>query len=422
MRTIDIAVCGSGIGGLAAALALAMYGHRVTVFEKVDAPRAIGSGLMLQPTGQAALARLGLLDTVLVHGRRLTGIAGKTRQGRTIFDIAYDALGADMFGIGIHRGALFQVLDDARARQEIAVVTAADVAASEISGDKRTLADVRGNDCGTYDLVVDATGLRSPLRKAYASIRLDKPYPYGAVWGVVEEPLNWPHGDTLTQCYDGAHTMIGVLPVGRLPGSARPLSAFFWSLRNADIDAWRATDFATWQNRVSDIWPAAAPFVGQFARHADLAHATYADIWLTAPYVERLAFVGDSARAASPQLGQGANLALIDAIVLADCLAEHVAVADALSAYAALRRDHTRFYGLASRWLTPFFQSDSRFAGTLRDLGFAPLAGIPYLRREMVRTLAGIKTGLFSHQTAARIVNTRRHSAIPVGRSLRIPR
>lgn len=422
MRTIDIAVCGSGIGGLAAALALVAHGHRVTIFEKVDAPHAVGSGLMLQPTGQAALARLGLLDAVLAHGRRLDGIEGRTRQGRTIFDISYAELGADMFGIGIHRGTLFQILEDARAKQDVAVVTATEVKTSVLVGDKRTLNDAHGGVCGVFDLVVDATGLRSPLRKAYGNIRLDKDYPYGAVWGVVEEPTDWPHRATLAQCYDGASVMVGLLPIGRLPGAERQLSAFFWSLRNADIEAWRGTDFAAWKSRVSGIWPASAPFVDQFARHSDLAHAAYSDIWLASPYVERLAFVGDSARAASPQLGQGANLALVDAIVLADCLAEHIAVVDALSAYAALRRNHTRFYGLASRWLTPFFQSDSRTAGQLRDFAFAPLARIPYLRREMVRTLAGIKTGFFTHKSAAGIVNTRRAGTIEVGRGLRAPR
>lgn len=408
MRTIDIAVCGSGIGGLATALALHAYGHRVTLLERVDTPRPVGSGLMLQPTGQVALARLGLLDTVLAHGRRLSGIVGRTRNGRTVFDIGYAALGLDMFGIGIHRGTLFHILNDAREKQNIAVFTDTDVTSSTVARNKRTLTDARGNACGAYDLVVDATGLRSPLRRAYGTIRLDKPYPYGAVWGVIEEPRDWAHSETLAQCYDGARIMVGLLPIGSLPGSSNQLTAFFWSLRNVDIDAWRATDFATWQSRVVDIWPDAAPFVEQFTDHSHLTHAVYSDIWLTSPYAERIAFVGDSARAASPQLGQGANLALIDAIVLADCLAEHISVADALSAYAAIRHDHTRFYGLASRWLTPFFQSDSRLAGTLRDLAFVPLARIPYLRREMVRTLAGVKTGLFSHRSPARLVNTGR--------------
>ena len=193
--------------------------------------------------------------------------------------------------------------------------------------------------------------------------------------------------------------MVGILPIGHLPGTEQPLSAFFWSLKTANLPAWRATNFADWQTQVATIWPAAEPFVRQFKSHAGLAPASYSDVWLKAPFTDRLAFVGDSARAASPQLGQGANLALIDAVILADCLAEHAVVNDALAAYAKARHAHTRFYGLASRWLTPFFQSDSTIAAKLRDLSFAPMARVPYLRREMVRTLAGLKTGLLTHQT-----------------------
>ena len=109
-------------------------------------------------------------------------------------------------------------------------------------------------------------------------------------------------------------------------------------------------------------------------------------------------FIGDAARAASPQLGQGANLALIDALALTKSLSPaYLPFAGRDRDYAGRRRAHTRFYGLASRALTPFFQSDSRVAAAVRDLTFKPMARIPYLRREMVRTLAGMKTGLFSH-------------------------
>ena len=104
-------------------------------------------------------------------------------------------------------------------------------------------------------------------------------------------------------------------------------------------------------------------------------------------------------------MGQGANLALIDAVVLADALSEHPDVNAALAAYAAFRKPHSRFYGLASRCLTPFFQSDSRLYATVRDQSFAPLARIPYLRREMVRTLAGLKTGFIRHQTPNGLVD-----------------
>ena len=405
MRTLDIAICGSGIGGLASAIALRNAGHTVTLFEKVAVPRPLGSGLVLQPTGQAALAHLGLLGAALAHSRRLDGIAGHTRTGRTIFDIDYAALGPDLFGLGIHRGTLFHILDMERQRLSITVTASADITSSNLSHGKRLISDTAGSPRGAYDLVIDATGLHSCLRKAHATIALDKPYAYGAVWGVVREPQDWPHKHTLAQRYDGAKIMVGLLPIGHLPGTTQPLAAFFWSLRTRDLAQWHATDFNSWQNRVMEIWPAAAPFVEQFSGHADLAAASYADVWLKVPHADRLAFVGDSARAASPQLGQGANLALIDAVVLADSLAEHATVNDALAAYAKFRRNHTRFYGLASRWLTPFFQSDSRLAASIRDLSFAPMARVPYLRREMIRTLSGVKTGFVSHQTPNGLVS-----------------
>ena len=253
-----------------------------------------------------------------------------------------------------------------------------------------------GAEHGPFDLVVDASGLRSALRTVHAELRLDRPNPYGALWGVVAEPPDWPHRHQLRQCYDGASVMVGVLPIGRRPGDNRQLAAFFWSLRVADFTAWRDADFGAWQERVTTLWPDVRPFVTQFAAATDLALAVYADTVLARPWIERLVFIGDAARTASPQLGQGANLALIDAMTLAACLEVHATLPVALDTYARTRLAHSRFYGLASRWLTPFFQSDSRAAGLIRDLAFGPMRHVPYLRAEMARTLAGVKTGLFT--------------------------
>jgi hypothetical protein len=58
--------------------------------------------------------------------------------------------------------------------------------------------------------------------------------------------------------------------------------------------------------------------------------------------------------------------------------------------------DWRRFYQWASAMMTPFFQSDSALLPLLRDGLFDRLRLIPYLRREMLRTLVGVKTGLFA--------------------------
>lgn len=90
-------------------------------------------------------------------------------------------------------------------------------------------------------------------------------------------------------------------------------------------------------------------------------------------------------------------------MILADAVEGAPDVAAALDRYARERRRQVHFYQFASAVMTPLFQSDSRLAPWLRDLTFHRLKLIPWLKREMVRTLAGLKTGLLTHATPERI-------------------
>ena len=86
MGDYRIAIAGCGPCGLAAALLLARDGHRPVLFERFDAPRPIGSGLMIQPTGLAVLAELGLADRVLASGSRIDRLFGRAGE-RTVLDV-----------------------------------------------------------------------------------------------------------------------------------------------------------------------------------------------------------------------------------------------------------------------------------------------------------------------------------------------
>jgi 2-polyprenyl-6-methoxyphenol hydroxylase-like FAD-dependent oxidoreductase len=400
MPPLHIAIAGAGTAGLAAAAFLTRDGHRVTLFERFAEPRPVGAGLMVQPTGLACLAMLGLDRAAIEQGEVIARLHGETVGGTRIFDVAYAEIGPRVFGLAMHRAALFAVLHDKVRQLGIPMVPSTDVASSRsVAGGGRVLVDATGNEHGPFDLVVDATGMRSALRRGEMRFRFEKPCGYGAIWGIVAEPNGWPHKGELRQRYDGCHVMIGILPVGRAPGDARRLTALFWSLRVADYPAMRAAGVEAWKARLIGLWPESAPFVDQVHSLDQMTLASYADIAVREPFAPRLVCIGDAARSTSPQLGQGANLALIDAVTLADSLRTHAAagIDAALADYARRRRTHTRFYSLASRWLTPFFQSDSRAAAALRDAIFPLMAHVPYLRREMVRTLSGMKTGLFTH-------------------------
>ncbi|MGI9405859.1 MAG: FAD-dependent oxidoreductase [Hyphomicrobiaceae bacterium] len=396
MKQCDIAIIGAGTTGLAAALFLHADGHPVSIFEQFDTPKPLGAGLMLQPTGLACLAALGLDASVVENSRKIHDIDGRTTAGRRVLDIGYGELGPGIFGLGVHRATLFETLYHAVRDAGIALHTSARMESTGSDDKGRHLIDQAGKRHGPFELVIDASGARSRIREAHADIRYVRPYPYAAVWGVCRQTDDWPWPDTLTQRFRTAQNMLGVLPIGRRPGSEKNDLAFFWSLRARDYDAWRARGVREWQAEVAAYWPEAGKLAAQFTSVDDLTFATYPDVVLNRCDGDKLVFLGDAAHATSPQLGQGANLALADALELAHAIRAATVMPDALRDFARRRKNHVRFYQIASRYLTPFFQSDSRLAPLIRDWTFAPMTRIPYMRREMVRTLAGIKTGLFT--------------------------
>jgi 2-polyprenyl-6-methoxyphenol hydroxylase-like FAD-dependent oxidoreductase len=117
--------------------------------------------------------------------------------------------------------------------------------------------------------------------------------------------------------------------------------------------------------------------------------------------------LGDAAHAMSPHLGQGANLALMDTECLAASLQATDDFREAFRRYAHLRHAPIRYYSLLSRLLTPFFQSDLALLGHGRDLALPVMTRIPPLRRQMLLTVTGLKTGLFASSARATLAPDR---------------
>ncbi len=123
---------------------------------------------------------------------------------------------------------------------------------------------------------------------------------------------------------------------------------------------------------------------------AQLTLASYGHHTLPLPFGERIVFIGDSAHSTSPQLGQGANMALLDVAALAQAFEDNDDLAAALSGYARLRRLHVRLYQALSVVFTPFYQSDSLILPLIRDQLVSPVSRLP----GATRLLAGIVAGL----------------------------
>lgn len=406
-RRLEIAVIGAGVAGLAHAIMLSRLGHKIVIHERYATARPVGSGLLIQPTGLAALDRLGLGASIAALGQRidrLQGAAVGRRYGRdrVIFDLSYGSLGADWHALAVHRAALHKVLWQGFEASGAAFEPGVEIVAVEEAAEGGvSLVGRQGRRSPIYDLVIDASGARSPIR-SWVSGKSVKPFSYGAVWATVPDAGFAPAA--LCQRYVAAKIMIGHLPIGRLAVGDAPLAALFWSLKPTDHAAWRR-GFDHWQAAVMKLWPALEPAMRALGGPDDFTLASYVQFTADRLWRGPVVLTGDAAHCTSPQLGQGANHALIDAVILADVLAASPDLHQALPLYAQARQRHVRFYQQASALLTPFFQSDSRLMAWTRDRTFDRLKLVPYLHAEMLRTLAGIKTGLFTAGQPDAIVN-----------------
>lgn len=390
LRPLDIAVAGCGPAGMAAALLLHQDGHRVTVFERFEAPRALGSGLMIQPTGVAVLDSLGLGEELRRSAARIERLFGRAAgSGAVVLDVRYRALGRNAgCGWGVHRGALFDLLHRAVRRAGLPVETARPVAGSVPDGEGRRLQFEDGSGAGPFDLVVDALGHASTLAPPTG-----RKLAYGALWASLDEPEVAAFAPAaLEQRYHRASVMAGVLPIGAAPGCERPQTAFFWSLRTDRLEAWRAAGLPAWKAEVERLWPAVRPLLEQIDEAEQLTFARYAHRTLGRPTGPALAHVGDAWHSASPQLGQGANMALLDAYALALALRSEPTVAAGLTRYRRLRAGHVGLYQLLSALFTPVYQSDSRVVPFIRDRLVGPVSRIwpsTWIQAAMVSGLLG---------------------------------
>jgi len=362
------------------------------VLERVAEPKPIGAGIMIQPTGQMVLARLGLLDTILERGTRIDRLWFRKPGGATLVDLHYGRCDTTWFGIGLHRGVLFDALYTAACKEpRVTVKTGVAISGLRRDGEKTYLTCPDGEH-GPFDLVVVADGAVSELRGAAGQTTRDAAYPWGALWYVAPDPEQVFRKE-LYQIGVRAHRLYGVLPTGRGPTGDVPVVSLFWSLPERDVPAWKQTPLDTWKDEVRTLDPRIDIVLQQITSHDQVTFARYRDVQMKRWHDGNVVFIGDAAHATSPQLGQGANLALIDAMTLADAVLADPSVPRALDHYAAMRRPHLRYYQRMTRWLTPFFQSDSRFLGWLRDWSFPIANAVPPLQRIMIRTMAGVQLG-----------------------------
>ena len=362
MADKTIAIIGAGIGGVAAGVALRQAGFDVKVFEKAGQLREAGAGMSLWPNGTGVLRQLGLLAAVAGQGQSGTHFLVRSQTGEVLMEIG--TAEAEMPTICVHRAHLLRVLADALPRECLTLEH--ELADMQFAGGKARLKFTNGEEF-ICDGVVGADGIHSRMRGRLA--RPGKPVyrGYAIFRGIADVPDNFSIGHNSESW--GAGSRFGVLAIGNKKvcwyatvNSASPPLAADWPKERLE------QVFSLWHHPIPELIAATEPSAIMMNMACDRQPARS---WSNGPAT----LIGDASHALTPNLGQGACMAMEDALVLANCLSRGQSVVAGFRLYEAARYPRVRNAIWRSRWLGEVGQWENRAVVLARNIVTRMLPG-----------------------------------------------
>ncbi len=331
---MTILIIGAGIAGATLGVALGKYGVPFELIERRPAMEVAGAGVMLGPNVMAALGPIGLDEAVAARSAPIETVRLLTASGVTLSTSSYKIAGYRYPGMGLHRATLQTLLLDALPMAPRWGVTATRLEDVE-GGVEVSFSD---GTRGHYALVVDASGAYSKLRDALNpgfALR----YAGYTCWRVV---VPGHHEGGAVECW-GQGRRMGAVPIG-------DEQTYVFLTRNAPPRAPAPfDDLASFRAEWAEFPAMAQALLAKVSDLAQLRHDDLKDGVAPRWWSPHRVLIGDAAHAVTPNMGQGAGLAIEDAACLAALLAERGCGDDALAQYEAWRRPRALWIQAQSR-------------------------------------------------------------------------
>jgi len=367
-------IVGGGIGGLTAAMALQRAGIDAVVHEAGEAPADYaGLFLNLASNGLDVLRTLGVDVATAAGSVPIPRMVMWSGTGKRLGEVANGLrLDDGTTSVCVKRGDLGRTLRDEAERRGIEVRWGKRLETYEVTADGDVAARFADGTEAEGDLLLGADGIHSRTRRL-----MEPDAPSSRYTGLVSLG-GYSHATTLSPTPDTQHFVFGrraffgylvrdsgeVYWFANLP---RPTEPAREDLAAASTDDWRHILLAAFADDL--------PLIGEVieATHGEIGAYPVHDLtglptWHRGP----IGLIGDAAHAVSPSAGQGASLAVEDALLVARCLRDAPAVEAALATYEGLRRGRAEKIVAYSRKIGGT-KTAGPLARRLRDLAM-PLA------------------------------------------------
>ena len=364
MNSKTAIVIGAGIGGLTAACALQRTDWRVKVYEQAPAIAPVGAGVGIAPNAVKALDHLEFGAALRDRGHRQEGLEIRLRGGRRVARLSAADIERryDAGFYALHRAELHRLLLERLRPETLHIDHQAEAITAGADSATVTMRTPDGTVSETADLLIAADGVHSRLRAALFPEYPGPTYAGYTVWrGIVPAQqarrLGLPH--VLSETWGrGARFGSAAINDGQI----------YWFAcesvpEHADLShdlGLVASRFGEWHDPIPALF-AATP-EGTLLRH----DVYYLHDRLPGFVRGRVALLGDAAHAVTPDIGQGACLAIEDAVTLAAAI-ESSGTAAGLRRYDALRRPRTERMARASGRLGRIMQTRSPAAALVRN-------------------------------------------------------
>ncbi len=390
----DILVAGGGIAGLALALAVkqARPGAAVAICDPSPEPARTLRAVAVAAGPRRFLDRLGVWQNIAAEAQPMTEMVITDSRAGDAIRPAYLGIAGQ---VGADEPFAHMVLhDDLRAalRQacEAAGIRLAPVQVTGYAVGGGTVAVATSGDAVRARLLVAADGGRSRLRQMAGIGTVGWDYGQAGVIATVSHEI--PHEGRATQHFMPSGPL-AILPLRAADGTPRRFS-LVWTTGTTDAARLVALPAAAFLAELATV-------IGhEFGMMMldDVPRAAPLRLVLPRRLVgDRLALVGDAARTIHPLAGQGLNLGLRDAAVLAESTVERLGLgldpgsADLLRDYERARRFDGAVMAAATDGLNRLFSNESAPARLLRDLGLGLVDRLPSLKDLFIRDAAGLE-------------------------------